>query len=72
MIAQEDIRQMQLPEKLALLDAIWTDISSSPENIEVTQWHKDLLDARSEAYSKGEEEAIDWEVAKLQMGFSIT
>ena len=67
MIAAQEIRQLPLPEKLALLEVLWSDISVEPNQVEVPQWHKDLLDARNEAYLAGQGEVIDWEIAKLQI-----
>lgn len=67
MIAQTDIRQMSLPEKLALFEALWTEMSFEPEHIEIPQWHKDILDERLQAAELGEVEVIDWEIAKEQI-----
>jgi len=63
-IAQADIRQMPLPEKLALFETLWAEISSDPQNIEIPQWHKDILDERLQAVERGDVEVIDWEIAK--------
>jgi putative addiction module component (TIGR02574 family) len=67
MIAQADIRQMPLPEKLALLETLWSELSSEPAQIEIPQWHKDILDERLQAAGGGETKVIDWEVAKTQI-----
>jgi putative addiction module component (TIGR02574 family) len=67
MIAQSEIRQMPLAEKLAMLEALWEEISSEPDQVEIPQWHKDILDERFEAVDRGEVEVIDWEVAKNQI-----
>ena len=67
MIAQADIRQMPLSEKLALLETLWAEISSEPEQIEIPQWHKDILDERLQAAERGDVEVLDWEVAKAQI-----
>lgn len=67
MIAQADIRQMPLSEKLALFETLWAEISSEPDQIEIPQWHKDILDERLQAAERGEVEMIDWEVAKSQI-----
>jgi len=67
MIGQSDIRQMPLPEKLALFEALWSELSSEPEQVEIPQWHKDILDERLQAAQRGEVEVIDWEVAKVQI-----
>jgi putative addiction module component (TIGR02574 family) len=67
MLAQSEIRQMPLPEKLAMLEALWVEISSEPDKVETPEWHKDILDERLEAAERGEVEAIDWEIAKKQI-----
>ncbi len=58
---------MPLPEKLALLETLWSELSSEPEQVEIPQWHKDILDERLRAAERGEIEVIDWEVAKAQI-----
>jgi hypothetical protein len=67
MIAQSDIRQMPLSDKLAMLEALWEEISSEPDQVEIPQWHKDILDERLMAAERGEVEIIDWEIAKKQV-----
>ncbi len=67
MIAQGEIRQMSLPEKIALLEAVWAELSIDPGQIEVPQWHKDILDQRELALQEGRATLIDWEEAKKQI-----
>ncbi|MFM8365422.1 MAG: addiction module protein [Verrucomicrobiota bacterium] len=67
MIAQSEIRRMPLPEKLAMFEALWDEISSEPQQIDIPQWHKDILDERLLAAERGEVEVIDWEIAKKQV-----
>jgi putative addiction module component (TIGR02574 family) len=67
MIAQQEIHQLPFHEKLALLETVWSEISSEPEKIEVPQWHKDILDERDQALRMGREQVIDWEEAKKQI-----
>lgn len=71
MIAQQEIRQLPLAEKLALLDVLWTEISAEPDNVKAPEWHKELLDIRHQKYLSGEDEVIDWEVAKRQIERAI-
>lgn len=71
MIAQQEIRQLPLPEKLALLEAVWSEISAEPENVEVPQWHKELLDARQQEFISGRAQVLDWEEAKRQIEKTI-
>jgi len=71
MIAKEEIRKLPMHEKLALLEAVWAEISPDPDELEVPQWHKDLLDERRDAYERGEIRVIDWEDAKKEIEASI-
>jgi len=63
----EEIRQLPLQEKLALMEFLWAEISKEPEQIEIPQWHRDLLDSREAAYQRGQIQAIDLEEAKARI-----
>jgi putative addiction module component (TIGR02574 family) len=67
MIAKEEIRKLPMQEKLALLEAVWAEISPEPDELEIPQWHKDLLDDRELALREGRTEVLDWEDAKRQI-----
>ena len=67
MTTRQELRQMSFAEKKDLLETVWYEISYEPENIEVPQRHKDILDEREEALSAGREEVIDWAEAKAQI-----
>jgi putative addiction module component (TIGR02574 family) len=71
MIAKEEIRKLPMKEKLALLEAVWAEISPEADELEIPQWHKDLLDERRDAYERGEIRVIDWEDAKKEIEASI-
>jgi putative addiction module component (TIGR02574 family) len=66
-IAQVEIRQLPLPEKLALLEAVWAELASDPDTVEVPQWHKDILDERQNLLEQGSSQVFDWELAKKQI-----
>jgi putative addiction module component (TIGR02574 family) len=67
MIAQTEIRKMPLSEKLELLEAVWAELATDPDTIDVPQWHKDILHERQLAIDQGSMQSIDWEVAKEQI-----
>jgi hypothetical protein len=64
MIAQTEIRKLPLSEKLELLEAVWSELSSDPDSIVVPDWHKDILDERQQGVEQGSMNAVDWELAK--------
>lgn len=67
MIAQSEIRQMSLPEKVALLETVWSEIAADPGQVEVPQWHKDILDERDLALNEGRATVLEWDEAKRQI-----
>jgi len=67
MIAQSEIRQMSFPEKVALLETLWSEIAADPGQVEVPQWHKDILDERDLALKEGRATVLDWDEAKRQI-----
>jgi hypothetical protein len=67
MIALEQIRQLPLREKLRLMEVIWDDISREEQELEVPQWHKEILDERERLLADGKAQFQDWEEAKRQI-----
>ena len=67
MIALEQIHQLPLREKLLVMEAIWDDISGEEQNLEVPQWHKEVLDERERLLVEGKAQFVDWEDAKRQI-----
>jgi putative addiction module component (TIGR02574 family) len=67
MIAFEQIRQLPLQEKIAIMEAIWEDLSAEESAVEVPQWHQELLDERERLLAEGKAHFLDWEAAKKQI-----
>ena len=67
MIALEQIRQLPLREKLRLMEAIWDDISREEQDLEVPQWHKEMLDEREPLLAEEKAQFMDWEEARRQI-----
>lgn len=51
--AQAEIRQLSFPGNVALLETVWAEIATDPDEVEVPQWHKDILDERDLAAKEG-------------------
>ncbi len=49
------------------MEAIWDDISREEEDLEMPQWHKELLDERERLLAEGKAQFVDWEEAKQQI-----
>jgi len=64
MSIEEQVLQMPRPEKLRLMEALWTDLSHHDGDLESPAWHEVELRQTEERRSAGAEEAIDWATAK--------
>jgi hypothetical protein len=62
-----DLKAMSVPEKMELLQAVWDDLSESEAELQSPGWHGDVLREREERVQSGQEQFIDWEVAKAQL-----
>ena len=40
----DELHQMPLQEKLFVMEALWDDLSSNENDVDVPQWHKSILD----------------------------
>jgi len=58
------LQTMSIPDKLELLEALWDDLSRSPDQIPSPEWHKDVLEERRQRVQSGQETFSDWEAAK--------
>lgn len=67
MIALEQIHQLPLREKLLVMEALWEDLSRQEQDLEVPQWHKELLEERERLLAGGKARFLDWEEAKRQI-----
>lgn len=62
-----EIQQMPRREKLKLMEALWVDLSQDEASFESPTWHADALRETTERVARGEEVAMDWEVAKAKL-----
>ena len=65
MPAAIDLQQMSIPDKLRLMEDLWTDLSC--KEITSPAWHGDVLAERDRLIESGDEKFVDWETAKRQL-----
>ncbi len=58
---------MRLPEKLELMEALWTELCRQQEQVPVEDWHKEVLDERARLLAEGRATFADWEIAKARI-----
>ena len=61
------LSEFSLPQKLLLMERLWTDLAGSEKSIPSPAWHGHVLKARDKAYKAGKLRAADWEQAKKRI-----
>ncbi|MEO7339562.1 MAG: addiction module protein [Luteolibacter sp.] len=62
-----DFGKMSTADKLRLMEDLWQDLTTEDPEIASPSWHGEVLAERDRLISSGEEQFIDWEVAKKQL-----
>ena len=63
-----EVRCLPLREKLQIFEAIWEDLSSRVDEMEVSPAERELLDSRIERLRSGATETHDWDAVKHSLG----
>ncbi len=67
MILASDIPKLSKTEKVTMMELLWVDLSSSPDELDSPDWHRSELQETQKRYLAGEEKPVDWSVAKEQL-----
>jgi putative addiction module component (TIGR02574 family) len=59
--------ELDVSQKLRLVEALWDSIAAHPEQLPVPQWQKDELARRKEAHLRDPGAAVSWEEALKQI-----
>ena len=57
------LSEMTIEEKLQAMEALWEDLSRTPDLLESPAWHQDVL--RERELAAGEASFMDWGQAKV-------
>jgi putative addiction module component (TIGR02574 family) len=61
------LQEMSFSDKMELLEALWENLSKSPDKLQSPEWHKDVLAERRQRAQSGQEPFSDWEAAKADI-----
>ena len=61
---REEIKRLDVAERISLVEEIWDSIAENHELIPVTQYQKDELDRRLESYNRSPEVGSTWQDVK--------
>jgi putative addiction module component (TIGR02574 family) len=59
-----EILQLSVAERIQIVEDIWDSISTSPEDLALSETEKAELDKRLESYKQQPNEGIEWETLK--------
>lgn len=62
-----EIENLNVEERLALLQSLWESLIVDPSNIPVTDAQKQLLDERFDAIEVGDDAGTPWEEVKARI-----
>ena len=71
MITKEEIQSLEWKDKMWLFETLWDDISNEEKDLDVPDWHKQVLDERQELIDQGKATFIDWDEAKKQISRAV-
>lgn len=66
-MAHIEIDHLSIEEKLALMEALWEDLSKRADVDITPAWHREVLAERKAAWERGDEVPEDWETVKRQI-----
>ena len=58
------LEKMSVEEKIQVMESIWEDLCGHADSLLSPPWHGKLLTEREAALGRGDEEVIDWDIAK--------
>jgi len=58
------IQQMSWEEKLRVMEELWESLSADGARLESPAWHGEALRETEQHYDAGQEQPIDWAIAK--------
>ncbi len=62
-----EITRLSRKEKLRIMEAIWENLSTDPEQVESPDWHRHALEDTERRVSSGQEKTMDWSEAKNEL-----
>lgn len=67
MAATLDLNKMTTADKLRLMEDLWQNLLAMDPAVASPAWHGDVLAERDRLVASGEEQFIDWAIAKKQL-----
>jgi putative addiction module component (TIGR02574 family) len=66
-LAELDLEQLSIPERLDLIGRLWDSISESSETVDVPDWHRDEVKRRLDDAENDPGADVPWEDVRKQL-----
>lgn len=66
-MSTESVQRLSRSEKLKLMEFLWKQLSQPDDAFESPAWHATELAATEQRLAEGEEQVMDWDVAKEEL-----
>lgn len=71
MTIQAEFERLDILEKIRMVQDLWDQIATTPENVPVPRWHKEELDKRERERSKNGDQSEPWTVVEKRLRASL-
>ena len=61
------IEKMSVAEKLRTMEALWEDLSRTPEQVPAPEWHGEILEDRAAQIEQGQAQFTPWSSARERL-----
>jgi putative addiction module component (TIGR02574 family) len=68
----DELKRMNLSEKLNLMEALWDELREAESELPVPDWHRQVLEERERQVSEGTAKFIPWEAAKERIAKRVS
>ncbi len=58
------LENMSTEEKIQTMETIWENLCEKADSLISPPWHEKVLNEREEGIKRGDDEFIDWDIAK--------
>jgi putative addiction module component (TIGR02574 family) len=66
-MAELEIEQLTVPQRLDLMSRLWDSIPDTPEEMPFPDWHRQELERRLERADSEPETAVPWEQVRTRL-----
>jgi putative addiction module component (TIGR02574 family) len=63
----EEIKQLNINERIALVEEIWDSIEQEQVKLEISEYEKHILDMRQKALEDNPDDLITWDEIKAKL-----